>query len=96
MSLRALTKILSLIKKRNVTSFLRPCGDYKLSNALTEHINGTIGTYLSVSRGITNFERFRKRVLFSLNPKINYSLTSHLKNDSLKNKPRGPYNKVKE
>ncbi|MDY5277715.1 MAG: transposase, partial [Erysipelotrichaceae bacterium] len=66
-------KILSLIKKRNVTSFLRPYGNHKLSNALTEHINGTIGTYLSVSRGITNFERFRKRVLFSLNPKINYS-----------------------
>lgn len=96
MSLRALTKILSLIKKRNVASFLRPYGNHKLSNALTEHINGTIDTYLSVSRGITNFERFRKRVLFSLNPKINYSLTSHLKNDSLKNKPRGPYNKVKE
>ena len=89
-------KILSLIKKRNVTSVLRPYGNHKLSNALTEHINGTIDTYLSVSRGITNFERFRKRVLFSLNPKINYSLTSHLKNDSLKNKPRGPYNKVKE
>ena len=89
-------KILSLIKKRNVASFLRPYGNHKLSNALTEHINGTIDTYLSVSRGITNFERFRKRVLFSLNPKINYSLTSHLKNDSLKNKPRGPYNKVKE
>ena len=89
-------KILSLIKKRNVTSFLRPYGDHKLSNALTEHINGTIDTYLSVSRGITNFERFRKRVLYSLNPKINYSLTSHLKNDSLKNKPRGPYNKVNE
>ena len=89
-------KILSLIKKRNVTSFLRPYGNHKLSIALTEHINGTIDTYLSVSRGITNFERFRKRVLFSLNPKINYSLTSHLKNDSLKNKPRGPYNKVKE
>ena len=52
--------------------------------------------HLRKSRGITNFERFRKRVLFSLNPKINYSLTSHLKNDSLKNKPRGPYNKVKE
>ena len=96
MSLRALMKILSLIKKRNVASFLRPYGNHKLSNALTEHINGTIDTYLSVSRGITNFERFRKRVLFSLNPKINYSLTSHLKNDSLKNKPRGPYNKVKE
>ena len=96
MSLRAIIKILSLIKKRNVTSFLRPYGDHKLSNALTEHINGTIGTYLSVSRGITNFERFRKRVLFSLNPKINYSLTSNLNSDSLKNKPRGPYNKVKE
>ena len=49
-------KILSLIKKRNVTSFLRPYADHKLSNALTEHINGTIGTYLSVSRGITNFD----------------------------------------
>ena len=56
MSLRALIKILSLIKKRNVTSFLRLYGDHILSNALTEHINGTIGTYLSVSRGITNFD----------------------------------------
>lgn len=90
------TEILKKWKEEIINSFLRPYGDHKLSNALTEHINGTIGTYLSVSRGITNFERFRKRVLFSLNPKINYSLTSHLKSDSLKNKPRGPYNKVKE
>lgn len=61
-------KILSLIKKRNVTSFLRPYGNHKLSNALTEHINGTIGTYLSVSRGFTNFERFRKMSFILFKP----------------------------
>lgn len=89
-------KYLKNWKEEILNSFLRPYNDHKLSNALTENINGKINTYLTVSRGISNFTRFRKRVLFSLNPNTYYSLTNCLKSDSYKSKARGKYNKVKE
>ena len=79
-----------------LNSFKRPYDDRKLSNAFTENINGKIRSYITVSRGITNFTRFRKRVLFSLNPKIFYSLTDNLYSDKRQGKKRGPYNKIKE
>ena len=53
-----------------LNSFKRPYEDHKLSNAFCENINGKIRTYIEISRGIANFARFRKRVLFALNPKI--------------------------
>ena len=77
-----------------LNSFKRPYGDRKLSNALSENINGKIRTYLSISNGITNFIRFRKRCLFALNHKIFYSITSRLKTDKSQGKPRGKYNKT--
>ncbi len=89
-------EILKNWKEEILNSFLRPYNDHKLSNALTENINGKINTYLTVSRGISNFTRFGKRVLFSLNPNTYYSLTNCLKSDSYKSKARGKYNKVKE
>lgn len=89
-------KFLNLLnhwKPEIINSFLRPYEDRKLSNALCENINGQIGTLIKISKGLANFSRFRKRVLFALNDKIFYALTEHLKSDKRKGKPRGPYNK---
>lgn len=58
-----------------LNSFKRPYDDRKLSNALSENTNGKIKIYIAISRGISNFERFRKRILFALNKKIYYSIT---------------------
>lgn len=88
--------ILYTWKKEILNSFLRPYGSHKLSNAATENINGKINTYINVSHGISNFTRFRKRVLFALNPKVRYSITNNLKSDKYDSKPRGPYNKTKK
>ena len=38
-----------------LNSYLRPYYDRKLSNSLTENVNGKLRTYLAVSRGISNF-----------------------------------------
>lgn len=88
--------ILKNWKTEILNSFLRPYDERKLSNAFSENINGKIASYLIISRGITNFERFRKRVLFALNPRIFYSLTNVLKSMKRTGKTRGPYRKVKE
>ncbi|TDW20043.1 transposase [Breznakia blatticola] len=59
-----------------LNSFKRPYDDNrKLSNALSENANGKIKIYIAISRGISNFERFRKRILFALNKKVYYSIT---------------------
>ena len=83
-------------RKEILNSFKRPYDDRKLSNAFCENINGKIDTYLDISRGITNFTRFRKRILYALNPKIFYSVTDVLKSDKKKGKQRGKYKKIKE
>lgn len=93
---REFVDILYTWKKEILNSFLRPYGNHKLSNAATENINGKINTYINVSHGISNFTRFRKRVLFALNPKVRYSITKNLKSDKYDSKPRGPYNKTKK
>lgn len=80
-------------KPEILNSFKRPYDDRKLSNALSENINGQIRTYLSISNGITNFIRFRKRCIFALNTKIFYSITDKLKTDKSQGKTRGSYNK---
>ena len=87
-------EILYTWKKEILNSFLRPYDKHKLSNAATENINGKINTYINVSHGISNFTRFKKRVLYALNPKVKYSITKNLKSDKYDSKPRGPYNKV--
>lgn len=83
--------ILSNWKEEILNSFLRPYDDRKLSNSLVENFNGKIRTYLSVSKGISNFERFRKRVLYSLSPDIQYALSSNLYTCQNKTKKRGSY-----
>lgn len=88
------TSILFNWKEEILNSFKRPYGSQKLSNAYTEHINGKIRTYLSVSRGVGNFTRFRKRVIYALSPDVYYALTSCLQSDKISKKKRGSYNKI--
>ena len=83
-------------KTEILNSFKRPYDNHKLSNAFTENINGKIKAYLNISRGINNFTRFRKRIMFALNPKIFFSLTNVLYSDKIDSKKRGPYKKIKE
>ncbi len=73
--------ILQTWKTEILNSFKRPVDDRKLSNALSENINGQIRTYLAVSNGVRNFTRFRKRCLLSLNRKVFYSINDQLKSD---------------
>lgn len=82
-------------KPEILNSFKRPFDEHKLSNALCENINGQIRTYLSVSKGVSNFIRFRKRCIFALNPKVFYSITNQLKSNKVQGKRRGKYNKNK-
>lgn len=86
--------ILTNWREEILNSFQRPYEDRKLSNAFTENINGKLRTYLDVSRGINNFQRFKKRILYALNPKISYALTAKLHSEKRKGKPRGPYHKT--
>ena len=78
-----------------LNSFIRPYDDNRrLSNAYTENLNGKIRTYIDVSRGIKNFDRFRKRVIYALNPDVSYALTANLHSEKYKGKTRGPYEKA--
>lgn len=72
------TSILFAWREEILNSFLRPFNNRKLSNAFTENVNGKLRTYLSVSKGIGNFQRFRKHVIYALNPDVMYGLTSSL------------------
>ena len=56
----------------------------RLSNAKAEAMNNDIGSNIRISRGLANFPRFRKRMLYCYNDKLFYSLTSKL--TSLKRK----------
>lgn len=84
--------ILSHWKEEILNSFKRPFNDRKLSNAFSENINHRIRTYLTVSNGVTNFPRFRKRVMYALSPDIFYALKSTLTSDKRPGKKRGRYN----
>ena len=90
------TNMLFTWKEEILNSFLRPYNDRKLSNAYTENINSQLRTYLSVSRGISNFSRFRKRVIYALSPDIRYALTSTLSDCRQNRRKRGSYHKVKD
>lgn len=93
---REFVNLLGNWKEEILNSFKRPYDDRKQSNALSENINRRIRTYLSVSNGVTNFIRFRKRILYALNPRIFYSITKFLKSDKYEGKKRGPYNNKEE
>lgn len=90
------TAILFTWREEILNSFRRPYNDKKLSNAYTENINGKIRTYISVSRGISNFPRFRKRVIYALDPHVMYGLTSNLSSCKRSSKKRGPYQKNRD
>ena len=90
------TRILITWKTEILNSFKRPVDNRRLSNAATEHINGKLRAYLTISRGVGNFERFRKRVIFALDPKLYYALTSSLKSAAKKGPKRGHYHKSED
>ncbi len=90
------TSILFTWREEILNSFRRPFHDRKLSNAYTENINGKLRTYLSVSRGISNFKRFRKRVIYALSPDVLYGLTSNLSSCKRSLRKRGPYHKTRD
>ena len=76
-----------------INSFERPHNQRKQSNALAENVNSKLRAYLALIRGSHNFTRFRKRVLFALNPKIFYAISNRLSSDKLFKPPRGSYHK---
>ena len=88
---------LNYLKHRDeiLNSYLRPYDDRKLSNSFTENVNGKLRTYLAVSRGISNFNRFRKRVIYSLSKDVQYSLNNSLHSDSVPKRKRGTYKKIR-
>lgn len=88
--------ILTNWREEILNSFKRPYGDNKLSNSFTENVNGKIKTYLAVSRGINNFQRFRKRVIYALSPDVYYALTACLQSEKNTKKKRGPYYKTRD
>lgn len=70
-----------LIRWKNeiINSFIRSdkTGN-RLSNAKSENMNGQIGLNISLSKGLANFPRFRKRMLYCFNDKLFYALTDKL------------------
>lgn len=64
-----------------INSFQRPHNDRKQSNALAENVNSQLRAYIAITRGSQNFIRFRKRVLYALNPKIFYALSGKMYSD---------------
>lgn len=79
-----------------LNSFKRPFNNRKESNALAETINGNLRDYITVSNGLSNFERFRARALFSQNKHLTYTITANLSSNKRKGKKRGHYSKDKE
>jgi Transposase and inactivated derivatives len=75
-----------------INSFHTPNGR-RQSNALAESVNSQIKTYLAVSKGNSNFERFRRRILYCLNDSVFYSCTSFLKTLKEERRKRGAYKK---
>ena len=90
------TEILINWREEILNSYLRPYDDRKLSNSFTENVNGKLRTYLAVSRRISNFTRFRKRVIYSLSRDVQYALNDSLHSDSVPKRKRGTYKKIRE
>ena len=70
-----------------------PFNGKKLSNSPAENINGSLRTYLTISKGIGNYQRFRKRVLLELDKDVNYALRANLPRHQQSKPKRGPYDK---
>lgn len=89
------TNLLVTWRTEILNSFKRPYNEQKLSNAYAENINGKLRTYITVSKGITNYKRFRARALYALNENIYYTITKDLVTNKRPGKKRGPYQKWK-
>ena len=90
------TEILLNCRDEILNSYLRPYDDRKLSNSFTENVNGKLRTFLAVSRGISNFQRFRKRFIYSLSKDVQYSLNNSLHSDSVPKRKRSIHKKIRE
>jgi len=77
------TRLLIHWREEIINSFQRPHNDRKQSNALAENVNSKLRTYISITRGSQNFTRFRKRVLYALNPKIFYAISGRISSDKI-------------
>ncbi len=77
------TRMLIHWKPEIINSFQRPHNDRKQSNALAENINSHLRAYISLVRGSQNFTRFRKRVLYALNPKIYYAISDRISSNKI-------------
>lgn len=75
------TRLLIHWREEIINSFQRPHNDRKQSNALAENVNGQLRAYIAITHGSQNFTRFRKRVLYALNPKIFYALSGQMRSD---------------
>lgn len=92
------TDFASLLKHWRVeiiNSFLRPYENRKQSNALAESLNEKIRELIDISHGFSNFDRFRARALYCLNPSLFYSLTPMLSSLRQEGRKRGHYHKSK-
>lgn len=87
------TQMLINWKREIVNSFNRPYKERKLSNALAENINSQLEAYLGLTRGNTNFIRFKKRVLLAMNKKIFYAISDRLASNKNARCKREKYNK---
>lgn len=76
-----------------IASFSRDQNDHKETNSLAEYMNRRIRDYINISNGITNFERFRARLLYALNKRVTYTLTDKLSTRKIQKKKRGTYKK---
>ena len=66
-------------KQEIINSFIiAEATDNRLSNAKTESMNNLLKDYISVSNGLANFRRFRKRMLFCFNDRVYYAITAKL------------------
>jgi len=74
-------------KKEIINSFIHsPVTSHRLSNAKTESMNNGIRKNISCSNGLSNFNRFRKRMIYCFNDKTYYAITDNLA--SLKKKKK--------
>lgn len=73
------TNLLIHWKEEIINSFLfSDISGLRLSNARTESMNNSIRTNICISNGLSNFRRFRARMIYCFNDHVFYSLSSSL------------------
>ena len=66
-------------KKEIINSFIiSDRSSNRLSNARSEAMNERIKTHIRISKGLSNFMRFRKRMLYCFNDRLFVVLTEKL------------------